>query len=113
MLIMNLDKKWDHIASTLSTVTADDVGIGDITSQLMDEETHHGGPHDALDEQALYVKAYSKHGVRTCYKCGKTGHIARNCKENGEKETAKDNKNKQQVHQSNFAFSGHPFDVSY
>jgi hypothetical protein len=88
ILIFNLHESYSNIAATL-TATKDELTVADVTSALLDEEgrragfTEHNSATDSFHPSSLIEVASAARvadkGV-TCFNCGRTGHISRNCR---------------------------------
>jgi hypothetical protein len=93
VLIMNLDKEWDGVASTLSTVMDDDRLLSEVTGALSNEEYRRGGPPENTAAETALIAARNpqNRGIRDriCYECRKPGHIARFCREKKEEKEVK------------------------
>ena len=89
VLIFNLDNEYSSIASTLMA-SKSEFKVADVASALLEEEQRKGGaPPPSIDaDLALYGNGRrgphrdQREGntdTRTCYRCGRTGHISRFC----------------------------------
>jgi hypothetical protein len=82
VLIFNLHESWGSIAASLTAAT-EALRLNDVTGALLDEEGRKGGRDPDSGTTALVAKRNQriKSKTITCYRCRKTGHIARDCKE--------------------------------
>ena len=76
VLIFNLAEPYSNIAASLAT--KDNLKLSDATSALVEEERRQG--KDMPTESALVARGYGqgprgRGDHRTCYRCGRTGHI--------------------------------------
>lgn len=91
ILIFNLHESYSNIAATL-TATKGELSVADVTGALLDEEGRQAGsvligPSNYRRRGEMEV-AYAANGGREfkCFNCGKTGHIARNCRSSKKRE---------------------------
>jgi len=96
VLIFNLDDSWGNIAASL-TAAIGELKLSDVTGILLDEEGRRS--HSIPEDTALAARRTGPKSI-TCYNCGKTGHISRNCKEKKKEETT----DKAAVASDDFAF---------
>jgi hypothetical protein len=93
-LIFNLDNEYSSIAASL-TATKGDLKVSEVTSTLIEEEQRRGGGPTVEPAISLYSNNGSgppgrrgphrdrREGFsdnRTCFRCGRTGHISRDCR---------------------------------
>jgi hypothetical protein len=85
VLIFNLNDKYSGIASTL-VATKDELKISDVVNTLLEEERRMGGPMPELSTALMtYNNGMGPKGRkglrdRTCYRCGRTGHVMGMCR---------------------------------
>ncbi|KAF5315192.1 hypothetical protein D9619_006932 [Psilocybe cf. subviscida] len=94
VLIFNLDNEYSSIAASL-TSTKGDLKVSEVSSMLLEEEQRKGGAPPSI---TLYSNGLTNDGrgpptrrgpqsarregyahILVCYRCGRTGHIARYC----------------------------------
>jgi len=100
VLIMNLHGSWSNIAASLSASMDELNAVSDVTGALIDEEGRRNAVSDVMGalideegrrnavndpastgDQALMARSGKGKKEFTCFRCGKQGHTARNCRE--------------------------------
>ena len=90
MVLMKLPESYQPLVVTLESLESEKLTMDLVSSRLLQEESRQAMATDENKDTALYMKSKQgrttchKKGTRKfrCYNCGKTGHIARNCRKN-------------------------------
>ena len=77
VLIFNLDESWSNIAGVLCS-SKDELKLSDVTSALIDEEGRRGyDPMETAESPMAMAGRARPEG--DCWRCGKRGHMAKDC----------------------------------
>jgi gag-polypeptide of LTR copia-type/Zinc knuckle len=79
VLIFNLHESWGNIAASL-TASMGELGLTNVTGALLDEEGRRGRP-EVRDTTAMVARRIKRAKSITCFRCGKLGHMAKDCEE--------------------------------
>ena len=77
VLIFNLDESWSNIAGVLCS-SKDELKLSDVTSALIDEEGRRGYDPMEIAESPMAMAGRAR-PEGDCWRCGKRGHMAKDC----------------------------------
>jgi transposase InsO family protein len=118
-LLESLPSSFDNLIIALETLRLEDLTMAFVTARMMHEVTKRKEKENHGDDAALFSKqnkggsSSTRAESRSCFNCGKVGHLARNCSkpkkwERDNANQAKDKENANHVkEEDDYAFATH------